>query len=70
MHLTRFIGKIAFYNVNMALYESCARDDLIALPKIMFTLLPVLPTTFFLMAVIINSNIWCFYYFKIGDMAS
>lgn len=34
-----------------------------------FSIVPALPTFFFLLVVIVNLNNWCFYYFKICDMA-
>lgn len=33
------------------------------------TILPVLPTSFFMLVVIVNLNSWSFYYFKIEEMA-
>lgn len=35
-----------------------------------FTILPVMPVTFFQMVIIINLNSWINYYFKVGEMAS
>jgi hypothetical protein len=39
-------------------------------PAWTYTVLAVLPVTFFSIAIILNLNNWIFYYFKIGEMAS
>ena len=39
-------------------------------PAWTYTVLAILPVTFFSLAIILNLNNWIFYYFKIGEMAS
>jgi hypothetical protein len=57
---------VVFYSINAKIYNQYLQWHIKDFWK---TVIPVIPVCFFLLVVIINLNNWCFYYFKIGDMA-